>query len=120
MRELKFRFWDGEFMYNEYSYTDKGINETFNILKIYHEISDQFTGLLDSKGKEVYENDICVGKINGSSLFKVIWNKKMYRYSLMPLNGITQTKKGYQLCSGIISVIGNAHENPELLKPCED
>lgn len=67
----------------------------------------QYTGLKDSKGVEIYEGDI-VKWLDG--VFKVKWSITCF---------VVEDKKGkgYGISSGdFIEIIGNIHENPELLK----
>ncbi len=71
----------------------------------------QFTGLVDQVGKEIYEDDIlAIGDIKGKvffhdGMYKLKRGKELNPYSL-PL---------YNLVS-LGEVIGNVHENAELLE----
>jgi uncharacterized phage protein (TIGR01671 family) len=83
----------------------------------------QFTGLLDSNGKEIYEGDIC--KTTGytgiveyeiqAGQYWVKWHRNGNRY--MPLaNGSDQYGDETGIYLNQFEVIGNIYENPELLK----
>ena len=119
MREIKFRIWNTK----EYYYTDpehlgeyhfgigKGIDNASKD-KIYNTkewVWQQFTGLKDKNGKEIYESDICTERNNNCKIsfvngaFIPEWVNRGYsNYSL-----------NYH-CSKL-EVIGNIYENPELL-----
>lgn len=65
-----------------------------------HLLPLQYTGLRDSKGKEIYEGDIVKATFN-SSIHKVEWRNDQCQWSI----------GGF----GMWEVIGDIYSNPELL-----
>jgi uncharacterized phage protein (TIGR01671 family) len=78
----------------------------------------QFTGFTDKNGKKIFEGDIlcddeCIGKINyGDSSYTYEWKLRRYLKSDFYRNCILSDFTRL----GNLEVIGNIHENPELLK----
>lgn len=108
-REIKFRAWVEEGKWDYYAYDIQkraDMAEWFGHSNIHIE---QYTGLTDKNGKEIYEGDIV--SIHNKS------HKNEYDI------GVIEFKKGAFRCpfllgkyqSGQVEVIGNIHENPELL-----
>jgi len=127
-REIKFRVWDG----NIYHYSDlmiprrvggKGPNHYLLYEKYEYQ---QFTGLLDKNGKEIYDGDISCyepeegdyySMHNGQKDCLISWRDDKHSYGWL----VSSEKGGFdwnlrrKLCDSLI-VIGNIFENPELLK----
>lgn len=59
MKIIKFRIWNGQDSFCTESFVKSNL---FNILRINPEYVQQFTGLLDRHGKEIYEGDIVIDK----------------------------------------------------------
>ena len=85
-------------------------------------VFEQYTGLKDKNGKEIYEGDIIQETIladdifDGTYRYKVYWDEDTLCWSI---KGISDTD--YHLRDDLwetnasCEVIGNIHENPELL-----
>jgi hypothetical protein len=108
MREIKFRGWSNEekkYYYDNIGGTIKNKEIFIGSVGYFNGIIQQFTGLKDSKGIEVYEGDIIQYFVKGEVFgrFVVKWNDEgFWDY------GINLSKS---------KVIGNIYENPELLTP---
>lgn len=122
-REIKFRAWDNN---KKIMYYDENSSFIFSSNKIECNFDNgwltkntgifmQFTGLKDRNGKEIYEGDI-------------LSNKDTYGYMVVNWSptsaGFCLDKKGWifshyfkeAVDAEECEVIGNIHENPELLK----
>lgn len=126
-RELKFRAWTGAIMIYSgqdanYSLKFRGINSYKHDLK--YEFFDpelslmQFTGLKDKNGKEIYEEDII--KQNRQNC-KVEWNESQAMFGFYEKTSMGKTWRSNCYDSLTDSeVVGNIHENPELLEVLND
>lgn len=87
-------------------------------------VTEQYTGLLDDQGKEIYEGDIILEKWDENQPYGYMpdkFDKREQRYTVI-YQAPSFVFKGPQSCQQICvedftrEVIGNIHENPELLK----
>lgn len=120
-REIKFRAWNhkAKQMYydvciDKYGHANDGTSYiTYNREK---DAVMQYTGLKDSKGKEIYEGDILRQKKNKGAKFKVYFDKD----GKWMADEIGESFGGlnHELWSWaqVTEVIGTIHENSELLK----
>lgn len=107
---------------NDEGWTDDGFhNDDFSgCYKVLDKTIGQFTGLLDKNGKEIYEGDIV--KTKGGWGGVVLWNSRSYFYikdnnyyeyeepDLSPIGSLLCCERKQ------LEIVGNIHDNPELLK----
>jgi hypothetical protein len=124
MREIKFRVWNSR----NKNWDTPALLEVFNadgiLVHLYdskseHTIIQQYTGLKDKNGKEIYEGDICdAGMVIGPVEF-IIGSFSLASNPLiefLPKN-ICVFDPDFDPSWIDVTVIGNIYENPELLKP---
>jgi len=135
-REIKFRGQDnsGKWYYGDLIHSERNFKKIVEILDwstddVKHEVKKetvgQSTGLQDKNGKDIYENDIITAKgySQESTFEKIItiveWGSKSHGWSIKSpyIDRYTKKKKvKYYSLANVIEVIGNMHDNPELLK----
>lgn len=125
MRELKFRVWNGAVMVYDVTVGVHGAFYTNGISR--EDISSldnttlypksipvmELTGLHDKTGKEIYEGDILLHDSEGQ--FTIIWDNDFLGFAAKSegSNAVDLIHAPYlRQCK----IIGNIHENPELLK----
>lgn len=128
MRTIKFRgknIETGEWVYG--FYTQGGYIREDGTMKVRHIIhSDflydvekdtigQYTGLQDKNGVEIYEGDI-LAKENERDKYVIIWNEYYSQFQGMWRKNPLTAVNIYSMISLGYKVIGNIHDNPELLK----
>ena len=130
-REIKFRVWDEPNQcwsdYCHYIGEDGTMYHDINAIDEPDQyIVEQYTGLKDKNGKEIYEGDIVKQFVCGVKMFKgkpcgrhtiwqVRWNEDECCFELYYLSGSlfgdSMMANGEEY-----EVVGNIHENPELFK----
>jgi uncharacterized phage protein (TIGR01671 family) len=127
MKEIKFRTWDGTILnYDPVIFGSHEMGECWVNISIRDEqkrsiIFEQYVGLKDKNGKEIYEGDIILFADYERDVVKYGMQEVDafvgYGYNLWSFyndegNGYVANDK--RLISSI-EVVGNIHENPELL-----
>ena len=102
MREIKFRVWiNGNQSCiddHDFSYLQDAHNKGYDGV-----ILEQFTGLKDENGRDIYEGDIITASWHFDSPHVVEWPEDVYVFRVFAIEDE-------------LTIIGNIHENPELLK----
>lgn len=131
MREIKFRVWDKErkwflnddmfieldgTLWDDSDFKYNTPNKEIERAKTDRYILERYTGLKDKNGKEIYEVDIVrvFQPFNVPTKAIVEFNDGCFE-----LKGIELTWRDYVKCFVVnhaIEIIGNIHENPELLE----
>lgn len=127
MREIKFRGKnENVWHYGFFSLTEAGpviydIEVCCVPYVVYPDTVGQFTGLLDSNGKEIYEGDILLYRLpenmialNSSDKSVVFYGHGMFLVSHGKIEFSVNQVLGVHGDGAV--VIGNVHDNPELLR----
>ena len=143
MREMKFRVWNnllkkylpddlvhikssGNLVFGTYYRKPDYYEDLPLLLKGDHTV-EQFTGLEDKNGTEIYEGDIIQFEFWNEKYYRQIaYNSAIASYEAITVASPTSKKlrqkakysfsELYKISSKGFKVVGNIHENPELLE----
>jgi hypothetical protein len=108
MRDIKFRIWDN---LKKVYLKNKNVSIPIGKPILQHEkgiLFEQFIGIKDKDGREIYEGDLieCFGDCGQKTIREVVFEDGVF----LP----ERTIAGMLLDVGV--VVGNIHENPEMIK----
>lgn len=112
MREFKFRSWNNGFVF--FDLIEDNDCDFYRFYCSAGDIVEQYTGLKDKNGKEIYEGDIVTMNLECEELEPD--DCELISFS----DGCFRVGNGYEDEAGFYlqdwRVVGNIHENKELLK----
>ncbi|GAP05090.1 YopX family protein [Fructobacillus tropaeoli] len=126
MREIKFRIWDEnceEWLNQDEHviYADNGDVGEYDddelVESIVHNtVVEQFTGLHDKNGQEIYEGDIMKCVARGSNDIFIMKVAYFNDCAMFCVHSNSHQRRGLSVAFYESEVIGNIHENKELLE----
>lgn len=113
-REIKFRVWDTvtkQYAPVKYTPDELRCEECQDDSDPYRLVYEQFTGLIDSNGTEIYEGDILEfpAMLDGEKLGRC---RVFFQDGAFIGNGIMSNRIAHEHCK----VIGNIRQNPEYIE----
>ena len=133
MREILFRgkrTLNGEWIYGNYCGAEYLVNDGIEHLiievprsgasgKVIPETLGQYTGLTDKNGKKIFEGDICQTKsyaLIDEKPFEVVWDDYYSGWYWQDIEVSRETDALTKTVAELTEVIGNIHDNPDMLK----
>ena len=91
-------------------------DENLNVVTVIPETVGQFTGLTDKNGKRIFEGDIVRYDVNYHDMVISYdvenWGGWLYE----DMDDNMQAYSIYEFCLKDIAVVGNIHDNPDIIK----
>ena len=113
---FKFRAWDSiakEYIFDSYALYELFVNDFVNDIDNSYQV-EQCTGLKDKNGKLIYEGDILKSAYTEKTY--IVGREKHYACWSYRYKNVGTTLSEGDIVNYGLEVIGNIHENPELLE----
>ena len=118
MREIKFRVWsnpnkryvqdeDDYYVRSDGQFVEISLGDMFNELNTDRFIFEQYTGIKDKNSKEIYEGDIVKNQFGKFAVVEF----HIGQFIVTDKKGWWNSLNNHMPCT----IIGNIHQNPELL-----
>lgn len=122
---LRFRVWDKSryvyFTFSDFETSEYGKTQANGHVLSDDDVFEQCTGLSDKNGKLIYEGDICFQKRKNfphnkaiGVIFRTIYGEYVLRVDMS--SQWSDEYKDFSLHKYPVEIIGNIHENQELIK----
>lgn len=117
MREIKFRAWYTH-RNSFYIFGSEAVRLLLSKPNGSDVVLEQYTGIKDKNGVEIYENDIVRQQMRFTETNGVVfWQEEKARFAINLDGFITTITKPQEMS---YEVVGNIHENPEKIKVVGD
>lgn len=122
-REIKFRIWRAPDEYDKTFWMESWDSlMNYSMSDIFQldnpdDVLEQYTGIKDKNGKDIYEGDIVQYENEEDMKFSVTFKQGIfYACNTLGSEFMVDTFLGSLAIGNRLKVIGNAHQNPELVE----
>lgn len=136
VKDFKFRVWDSKekaYLEPEFEKCSMGLlkytgdlcafryffeDEGFEYVEHENAEIELFTGIYLKGGQGIFENDLIIGKTGDEvgELYQVVYNAKKAFFMAVDVKNKIQIPLSNLLSEAVFEIVGNIHENAELLK----